>query len=205
VSVSRETSGIPQALLEDRLARFLDLLMRWNMRINLVADRDPDVIRRRHIEDSLQLLPLLPAGDEPVGDLDSGGGFPGLVLAMATARPVHLIESDRRKSAFLTEAAARLGLPHVQVHPDRIEAAQPPPLAAVTARALAPLDVLLGHASRLLAPGGTALFLKGRTAEAELTDAQRRWTVRAERFPSRTDPEATIFRLSQIRRAGPDA
>jgi 16S rRNA (guanine527-N7)-methyltransferase len=205
--VSRESGG-PSAqgtVLEERLARFLELLLRWNLRINLVAERETDAIRYRHIEDSLQLLPLLPAGDGPIGDLGSGGGFPGLILAMAVPRPVHLIEADRRKSAFLTEAAAQLGLAHVQVHPERIEAARTPPLTAVTARALAPLGTLLGHASRLLAPDGVALFPKGRTAEAELTDAQRRWTFRAERFPSRTDPEATILRLSQIRRAGPDA
>jgi 16S rRNA G527 N7-methylase RsmG len=77
-----------------------------------------------------------------------------------------------------------------------------PPLAALTARALAPLDDLLGHAERLLAPDGIAIFPKGRTAEEELTAARRRWTVRAERFASRTDPDATIFRLSEIRRDG---
>jgi 16S rRNA (guanine527-N7)-methyltransferase len=192
-------------LLQDRLDLFLDLLLRWNARINLVADRDADTIRHRHLDDSLQLLPLLPEGDEPIGDLGSGGGFPGLVLAMALSRPVHLIEADRRKCAFLTEAAARLDLRHVTLHAARIEAARPPPLVAVTARALAPLDALLEHAERLLAPGGVALFPKGRTAEAELTEAERRWTVRAERFPSCTNPEATILRLSQIRRAGPDA
>jgi 16S rRNA (guanine527-N7)-methyltransferase len=208
VSVSRGTGcadGAGDGLLQDRLARFTELLLRWNSRINLVAERDPAAIRRRHIEDALQLAPLLPLGYGPIGDLGSGGGFPGLVLAMTVSRPVHLIEADRRKAAFLTEAAAQLGLDHVRVHPERIESVHIPPLDAVTARALAPLDVLLGHAERLLAPGGIAIFPKGRTAEAELTDARRRWTFRAERFPSRTDPEAAILRLSQIRRAGPEA
>ena len=192
----------------DRLARldgFLELLLRWNARINLVADRDRDMIRHRHIADSLQLLPLLPAGDAPVGDLGSGGGFPGLVLAIAADRPTHLVESDRRKAAFLTEAAGRLGLGRVHVHPQRIADVRLPPLAALTARALAPLQDLLPHAARLLAPDGIAILPKGRTAEAELTAALPHWTVRAERFASRTDPEATIFRFSEIRRAGPAA
>lgn len=188
-----------------RLEAFLDLLLRWNARINLVAERDPAAIRSRHIADSLQLLPLLPAGDAPIGDLGSGGGFPGLVLAIAADRPTHLVESDRRKAAFLTEAAARLGLARVQVHARRLEDAALPPLAALTARALAPLSDLLPHAARLLAPDGVAIFPKGRTAEAELTAALPHWTVRAERFASRTDPEATIFRFSEIHRAGPDA
>lgn len=186
-----------------RLDAFTDLLLRWNSRINLVADRDAEAVRTRHIADSLQLLPLLPEGDGPVGDLGSGGGFPGLVLAIAARRPFHLVESDRRKAAFLTEAAAQLGLAHVRVHPMRIEAARLPPLAALTARALAPLPDLLPHAARLLAPGGIALFPKGRTAEDELTATLLHWKLRVMRFASRTAPDATIFHLSEIRRDTP--
>ena len=141
----------------------------------------------------------------PIGDLGSGGGFPGLVLAIVTSRPFHLVEADRRKAAFLTEAAARLGLDRVRVHPTRIESVTLPPLAALTARALAPLADLLPHAHRLLAPGGVAIFPKGRTAEDELTAALADWHVQVERFASRTDPHATIFRLSEIRRDGPPA
>jgi 16S rRNA (guanine527-N7)-methyltransferase len=194
--------ALPQETVA-KLQAFAELLLRWNSRINLVADRDPAAIRTRHVEDSLQLLPLLPPGDGPVGDLGSGGGFPGLVLAIATDRPFHLVESDRRKAAFLVEAAARLGLDRVRVHPARIEAVSLPPLAAVTARALAPLVVLLPLAARLLASSGVAIFPKGRTAEEELVAARADWTLRVERFKSRTDHHATILRLSEIRRDGP--
>lgn len=195
---------------QGKLADFQALLLRWNSRINLVAEAAPEIIRIRHLDDSLQLLPLIPAGTGPVADLGSGGGLPGLVLAIASPRPIHLIESDRRKAGFLTEAAAQLGLRHVTIHATRIEAARLPPIAVLTARALAPLPALLAHATRLLAPGGVALFPKGRTATAELTDAARAWTFRAERFASRTDPEATILRLTDIqprdlRQAAPDA
>jgi 16S rRNA (guanine527-N7)-methyltransferase len=184
---------------------YIDLLLRWNERINLVADRDAQAVRQRHVADSLQLLPLLPEDDRAtLADLGSGGGFPGLVLAIASGRPTHLIESDRRKAAFLTEAAGRLGLDQVHVHPKRIEDAALPAVAVLTARDLAPLTNLLPYAARLLAPGGVAIFPKGRSAEAELTAALPHWHVRAERFASRTDPEATIFRVSDIRRAGPD-
>ncbi|MGG5810783.1 16S rRNA (guanine(527)-N(7))-methyltransferase RsmG [Falsiroseomonas sp. CW058] len=188
-----------------RLDAFLDLLLRWNARINLVADAAPEAIRTRHLADSLQLLSLLPDDATALADLGSGGGFPGLVLAAATDRPVHLVESDHRKAAFLTEAAARLGLRHVRVHATRIENLRLPPVGVVTARALAPLSVLLGHASRLLAPGGTAIFPKGRTASAELTAASVEWTFRAEQFASRTDPEATILRIHDIRCSAADA
>ncbi|NMJ40936.1 16S rRNA (guanine(527)-N(7))-methyltransferase RsmG [Roseomonas sp. JC162] len=185
-----------------RLAAFRDLLLRWNATINLVSARTAAEVDSRHIADSLQLVPLLPP-EGPIADLGSGGGLPGIVIAAALPdREIHLVESDRRKAAFLIEAAGTLGLKGVKVHAARIESATLPPLPAVTARALAPLDALLAHAARFLAPGGIALFPKGRTAEQELTTAAAHWHFTAERFRSRTDPEATILRLSEIRRAG---
>lgn len=195
--VSRET--------EAKLREFLALLQRWNARINLVADRDEESLWQRHVLDSLQLAPLLPSGGGPIVDLGSGAGFPGLILALASNRPTHLVESDRRKAAFLIEAARTLGLSEVKIHPTRIEAAILPPAAVVSARALAPLPDLLRHAQRLLAPGGTALFPKGRTAEQELTAAAQGWNMRVERFPSRTDPASTILRISEIRPVGAKA
>lgn len=197
LGVSRET--------EAKLRDFLALLQRWNGKINLVSDRDEASLWRRHVLDSLQLLPLLPAGDGPLVDLGSGAGFPGLVLAAATRRPTCLVEADRRKAAFLTEASRLLGLDRLTVHPARIEAVTLPPAEVVTARALAPLPDLLRHAHRLLAAGGAAVFPKGRTAEQELTEAARRWNMRAERFPSRTDPDSLILRISEISPAGAKA
>jgi 16S rRNA (guanine(527)-N(7))-methyltransferase RsmG len=184
-----------------RLATYRDLLLRWNATINLVSARTAADIDTRHITDSLQLVPLLPDAGA-IADLGSGGGLPGLVIAAALPdREVHLIESDRRKSAFLIDAAGRMGLTKVKVHPQRIELAILPPVAAVTARALAPLDTLLGYATRFLAPFGVAILPKGRSAEQELTTAAAHWHFTTERFTSRTDPEATILRLSEIRRA----
>lgn len=192
--VSRET--------EARLQDYAALLLRWNSRINLVAESTLDAVWQRHILDSLQLLPLLPSTPGSLTDIGSGAGFPGLVLAAASGRETHLVESDKRKCAFLLEAARTLGLSRAHIHPQRIEAATPPPAAILTARALAPLSVLLGHAAKLLAPGGVAIFPKGRMAEDELTAAAPHWTMRVERFPSCTDPAATLLRLSEIRPAG---
>ncbi len=202
--VKRASPPLPEMTdaLAARLDTFLDLLLLWNRRINLVAERDREAIRARHVLDSLQLFPLMPAGDGVHADLGSGGGFPGLVLAIAGARPTYLIESDRRKAAFLTEAAARLGLSHVTVFAGRAEEVALPPVAVITARALAPLGMLLVYAAELLAPGGVAIFPKGRTAESEVKDAAQDWTFRAEGFTSRTDPASTILRLSDIHRAG---
>lgn len=197
MGVSRET--------EEKLASFVDLLFRWNGRINLVSARSAEDVWHRHVADALQLLPLAPPAPGRVIDIGSGAGFPGLVLAVATGWETHLVEADKRKAAFLNQAAAQLGLPNVRVHPRRVETAPLPKAGLLTARALAPLPVLLRHAHALLAPGGTALFPKGRAAEQELTNASRDWIMRAERFPSRTDPASTILRISEIRPAGSEA
>lgn len=196
--------GVPRETAE-RLGAYVDLLLLWNRRINLVSARSAEDVWRRHVADSLQLLPLLPAEPAPLLDIGSGAGFPGLLLAAATGRGATLVEADRRKAAFLVEAAGRLGLAGVEVRAERIEDAALPTARLLTARALAPLPTLLRHAHALLSPGGVALFPKGRTAEDELTAASREWNMRVERFPSRTDPASTIFRISEIRPAGSEA
>jgi 16S rRNA (guanine527-N7)-methyltransferase len=145
---------------------------------------------------------LPPAG--PIADIGSGAGLPGLVLAiMQPEREIHLVESDKRKAAFLVEASAQLKLHMLRVHACRAENAKLPPLSAITARALAPLEALLPYAADFLAPGGVAVFPKGKTAEKELTEAALDWHFTCERFPSTTNPEATILRLSNIHRVQP--
>lgn len=196
-AVSRETL--------EKLRTFVDLLLSWNRRINLVGPGSADEIWRRHVVDSLQLLPLLPPSAASLLDIGSGAGFPGLVLAAVSGLNTDLVEADKRKAAFLAHAAARLGLPRVRIHAERIESMRLPRTPVLTARALAPLPALVRHAHTLLAPGGVALFPKGRTGEEELTEASRDWMMRVERFPSLTDPASTVFRISEIRPAGSEA
>ena len=197
LAVSRET--------EETLRAFVDLLLQWNRRVNLISARSAEDVWRRHVLDALQLVPLMPLATTGVVDMGSGAGFPGLVLAMAAGCEAHLIEADKRKAAFLTHVAARLGISKVSVHAVRIEDAELPRTPLVTARALAPLPTLLNYAHRLLTPNGVALFPKGKRAEEELTTASRDWMMHVERFSSRTDPASTIFRISEIRPAGQDA
>ena len=183
-----------------RLAAYRDLLLRWNTRINLISAETAAEIDLRHIADCTQLQPLLPP-EGPIADIGSGAGLPGLVLAIVQPeREVHLVESDKRKAAFLVEASAQLKLPMVRVHACRVEIAKLPPLSAITARALAPLATLLPYADKFLAPDGVAVFPKGKTAEKELTEAAQGWHFTCERFPSTTNPEATILRLSKTHR-----
>jgi 16S rRNA (guanine527-N7)-methyltransferase len=183
-----------------RLTAYAELIARWSPRINLVAPRDLPRLWDRHIADAMQLVPLIPAGTRSLADLGSGAGLPGLVLAILSGHPAHLVERDRRKAAFLREAVRATAAP-ATVH--AADAATLAPLNAdlVTARALAPLPDLLPLVVRHLAPGGAALLPKGATADAELTAAAPLWTMRVERFPSRTDPAATILRLTEVARA----
>ncbi len=186
-----------------RLELFRDTLIRWNATINLVSRHDLPVLWERHVEDSLQLVALADPVPDRIIDLGSGGGFPGLVLAIATGAHVHLIEEDRRKCAFLREAARITAAP-VTVHAARIEAVTIPPAPVVTARALAPVARLLALAEPKLAPCGACWFLKGREADAELVAAARDWTMTVDRRPSRTDPGGTILTIRGIaRRSAP--
>ena len=191
-AVSRETQA--------RLDLFHALFLRWNPVINLVSRRDEARVGQRHIQDSLQLVPLIPARTDRGIDLGSGGGFPGLILAIATGLPFDLVEADGRKAAFLREAARETGAP-ATVHAVRIEAADIAPARLLTARALAPLPELLELSARLVAPGGVALFPKGEKAQEELTNAQAKWQMVVERFASQTDPAGVILRISEVARA----
>lgn len=183
--------------IRNRLDRFASLLQRWNATLNLVAPRDMPHLWDRHVEDSLQLAPLIPGGTERAVDLGSGGGFPGLVLAIATGIPFDLIESDRRKAAFLRTAILETGAP-AQVHACRIEEAAVPAAPLVTARALAPLPRLLPMVARFLAADGVCLLLKGAKAGDEVAAAHLAWRMTVETAPSRTHPDGAILRIAQL-------
>lgn len=190
-NVSRETHA--------RLDAYVMLLQKWTSAINLVSSGDRDALWTRHIQDSLRLTPLLPAGLDRAIDLGSGGGLPGLVLAIATGIPFDLVEADRRKAAFLREAASVTCAP-VTVRCQRIEAGGLSPAGLVTARALAPLPRLLGYAYPLLRKGGACLFPKGADIEQELADCTG-WRMHVERFPAPADASSIVLRITQLAHA----
>jgi 16S rRNA (guanine527-N7)-methyltransferase len=187
--VSRET--------EERLGRFVELLLAWQKTTHLVSPASIPKLWTRHVADSLQLLDLAPNARLWV-DLGSGGGFPGLVLACALAEKpgalVHLVESNNRKAAFLREAVRITGAPAV-VQAMRIEkfvanfAALPD---VVTARALLPFKSLMNHSFSLLSRGALGLFPKGQDVGVELTHAAKYWNIDYNLVPSRTDSLARI-------------
>lgn len=183
-----------------RLQRYADLLEKWNRRINLVSRGTIGDLWCRHMLDSAQLYPLIPDPAAPLVDLGSGAGFPGLVLAAMGASDVHLIEADKRKCVFLGEAARAIGV-SVSIHPARIESIRPFIARTIVSRALAPLPDLLDIAINFSNKHSILLFLKGRTANLELTGVEKEWTMRVDQIPSRTDPNGTILRLEAISRA----
>jgi 16S rRNA (guanine527-N7)-methyltransferase len=192
--VSRETHAKLELLVSE--------LARWQRIKNLVGPETLAGVWSRHIADSIQLLDLAP-GSQTWLDLGSGAGFPGLVVAIAGAERglhVHLVESNARKCAFLRHVARVTKAP-VTVHPVRLEAVIPDFAGrtdVVSARALAPLKVLLSWTEPLLKTGTTGLFPKGRDAAAELTEAEKSWRFNVEILPSQTDSEARIFRITHL-------
>lgn len=191
--VSRETL--------DRLTTYVNLLVDWNERLNLVAPSTIADVWRRHILDSAQLAALISPEAKTIVDLGSGAGFPGLVLAiMLAGRPglkVHLVESIQKKCRFLEAVIAATGAP-AEVHPIRAEDLKGLKADVVTARAVAPLERLLPLAHPFFGPGTIALFLKGRSLNDELTLATKSWTLAATPIPSRSDPSGYVLRVTGL-------
>jgi 16S rRNA (guanine527-N7)-methyltransferase len=195
--VSRET--------EARLDRYVDLLLQWQAKTNLVAPSTLPNLWTRHIADSLQLSDLAPSARIWV-DFGSGGGFPGVVLACAMAEisgaMVHLVERNAKKAAFLREALRVTGAPGHVILADIGDCVDSVPgqVDCVTARALASLNQLVGFAEPLVQRGAKALFLKGQDVAAELTEATRYWKITPRLHSSRTGGNGWIVELDRIER-----
>jgi len=207
--------GMPGALVErysvsresqTRIETYVDLLVKWQERINLIGPSTVDDIWSRHVGDALQLIPLLPPGTAPIADLGSGAGIPGLILALSTGRLVRLYESNGKKAAFLREAIRRTAAP-AEVHHMRIETidgAVSPAADVVTARAFAPLPRLFSLAEPFFLHGAIGLFHKGQDVDAELTEATKYWKLQFVKHPSVVDSKGVILEVTEAQRVGPE-
>ncbi|UXN04836.1 16S rRNA (guanine(527)-N(7))-methyltransferase RsmG [Bartonella sp. HY406] len=193
--VSRETF--------DNLIAFEELVLKWQAKINLVANNAISELWQRHILDSVQLYQY-GLGANQWFDIGSGGGFPGIILAILMKQQgqgeICLIESNSKKCAFLNTAIAHLDLP-AKVYNDRIENSslvqQAPDI--ISARALASLTELFGLCQNWLAkPSTYALFQKGKNYKDEILEAQLLWSFDVEVFQSVIDKDSVILKISNL-------
>lgn len=192
--VSRETIG--------RLEVFESLVQKWNPRINLIAKSTLHEIWERHIVDSVQLHQFAPADPDTWLDIGSGGGFPGIIMAiMSSGRGYRtkftFIESDQRKATFLRTAAREIGL-DINVYADRIEKVEPAGASVITARALKSLNELVPFLHRHMRPDGIAILPKGQKFATEIHEAKSNWRFDLAEHPSKTNKDARILIVKDI-------
>lgn len=196
--VSRETY--------EKLQAFEELIRKWTPKINLIAPGTIDDIWDRHICDSAQIYSLAPPDYRSWADIGSGGGLPGIVIAILAQEKqpgasVTLIESDQRKATFLQIAGRELDLP-IRVIAKRIEDVPPQEADVVSARALSGLSGLLSYITRHLKADGQAILHKGKRFAQEIDEARKSWTFGLEEHPSLTDPDGRLLVIRRISRIG---
>lgn len=190
-----------------RLEIYAALLLKWQLRINLVSSATLPHLWRRHMRDSAQLHEYMPENRAPWFDIGSGAGFPGLVLTLLAepeqAARVHLVESDQRKAVFLSEVIRATGA-SAAVHSRRAEQLTPEMAGGlarlITARAVAPLHQLLELTASIIGPETVFLLLKGQHIDDELTLAAKYRKMIVSRHPSRTDPAGVVLRITEVAR-----
>ncbi|MDO5756420.1 MAG: 16S rRNA (guanine(527)-N(7))-methyltransferase RsmG [Rhodobacterales bacterium] len=193
-NVSRETI--------ERLKVFEQVVKKWTRKINLVSRADRDFIWDRHIRDSMQILDAAPIKFQHWLDLGSGGGFPGIVVAIASvenrnAGKITLVESDKRKAVFLQEALRETGCRATIVN-ERIENISDQKADVVSARALANLTALIDLAKPHMTAAAVGVFPKGERWQEELGAARKKWSFDCTAHPSRLNPKAAILKIESI-------
>ena len=196
-NVSRETF--------EKLCEFSDILTEWNQKMNLVSKNSLPDIWTRHILDSLQLIEYLPQNISSLVDIGSGAGFPGVILAVVLKQTqpeakVYLVESITKKTVYLKDVCARLGLNNVEVVNKRIENTVFKGVDVVTARAVASLDVLFSYSNLICNESTNILFLKGRTFALEEAEAQKKWVYKAKIYPNKYSEDGVVMNISRLRK-----
>ena len=193
--VSRETLADYQA--------WHALLLKWNLKINLVSPTALGDFWRRHALDSWQIWPHVPEKTNKFIDLGSGAGFPGLAMAIGCKAKgqgdVTLVESAGKKTTFLRTVIRELDLPAFATS-ERAETIEPTPHNIITARAFAPLPRLFSYAQPFWGEETIGLFLKGEAVSEELTEASKEWTYNVETIPSRSDSTGFLLKITELRR-----
>lgn len=179
-----------------------NLLLTWNKRINLVSKSALDEFWKRHALDSWQVTRFVPKDAKTILDLGSGGGFPGLALAIAakhnqSGQTVTLVESVGKKANFLRTVIRELNLP-ASVKAERVESLPSVPVDLISARAFAPLPQLLTYAHPFWAEDTAAVLLKGQSLEDEIESAKEKWSFNADTSPSVSAPDGVVVKIQNL-------
>lgn len=183
-ALKKGVAELPLTLSDPQVERLLDylaLMAKWNATYNLTAVRDPAQMVVQHLLDSLAAILAFDSAKR-VLDVGSGGGLPGMVLAIwaQEARPdmqIAMIDTVNKKTAFLTQVKAELGLANVTVHTGRVEELKAAPFDTITSRAFADLSDFVTWSGHLLAAGGHFIAMKGVAASEETDRLPPAWRL----------------------------
>ena len=189
LNVSRETF--------DKFKEYESLLGAWQKKINLVSRETIEQAWQRHLLDSAKIALYIQDKSSSLLDLGSGAGLPGVVLSILGFSNVKLVESNKKKTAFLKEVRRKLDLSY-EVYEDRIEALKPFEVGVVTSRALASLDELLFYSYGFTTQETQLIFHKGKSNKVEIERARSKWHFQLESKPSITSQEGVVLILSEL-------
>lgn len=170
----------------DKLLLYVEQLARWNRTYNLTAIRDTDQMLVQHIFDSLAVVPIVSeildkktVSDFTIVDVGSGGGLPGIVLAIAAPWTVHCVDAVQKKMAFVRQMSGKLELPNLQAHHARVETLEPLNADVVISRAFSSLVDFARLAGQHVADDGVLLAMKGREPDDEINAllTEKTWNV----------------------------
>jgi 16S rRNA (guanine527-N7)-methyltransferase len=186
--------NVPRGTFDDLMSKYINLLDKWNSAINLVKYDSREELYKRHICDCLELIEIIkPLKIEVIADLGSGAGIPGIIMGICMQDvTMDLIESDKRKCAFLYEAVRILELKNVNVINSRIENIDKK-YNLITARALSSIKTLLDFSYKIADIDAKYVFMKGQKIKNEITDALEYWNIDYEVIAGKINKNSLYF------------
>ena len=180
----------------DNLEKFIESLLDYNQRLNLIGASTIEDIWCRHILDSAQLLQFIPDQNIAIADLGTGAGFPGIILSILGIKNITLIEKSPKKCQFLRKVS-EISPNNITILENNISEIKNLKFNLITSRAFAPLDKLINISKNLLTQNGSYLLLKGKSLENEIKKAQtiiknHKYKI----FPSKTSSEGKIIKIT---------